>query len=81
MNSDIGIRQIDGEICHFTDHHMLDLATAELLIQLLALLIGRVSGNQRRLQLLCQDMQLIEILADNEHLVIAVAVKEYVRNL
>src|SRR5579885_447280 len=75
LNGDIGVWQVNGEVCHFADDQPLDFTTAEAIIELFALRVIGAPAEQWCIEQRRQILELVEILADDEYLIVGVAVQ------
>jgi hypothetical protein len=76
LDRDSRLRQIDGEVAHPGDHQRRQFARTERVEEPLALLVCGGPLDDRRVQVLADLVQLVEVGADHQDLVVLVPVDE-----
>src|SRR5262249_38241821 len=75
-DQDVGVGQVQREVADLRQDQRTHLAGAELAIQILAVGAARLPGDERDVEALAQLPQLLQILSDDEHAAIGVAVQQ-----
>ena len=70
LDHHVGVGQVDGEVADLREDQPAQHAAAELAVQLLALGVGGLAGDQRDVEPLGDPPQLLEVLADDQHAVV-----------
>ena len=68
LDQQVGVGQVEREVADLREHEQLLFALAEGLVQLLALFLRRLAGDQRRGQVIGNIFELLEVLADDQRL-------------
>ena len=72
LDGDPGLRQVDGEVGDLAHDQHAQLTRTELVEQPLSLAHRRLAGDQRGVEVGGKVVQLVEVLADDQHLVVGV---------
>jgi len=67
LNEQVRVGQVDGEVPDLGEHDAVQLPSAKAVIDLFALDLRGLSGNQGRFDLLGNGLHLSDVLSDDEH--------------
>src|SRR5438093_819365 len=76
LNEHIGVGQVQGEVADLGKDELPYFAGAELAVQLFPLGARRLAGDKRDIEAFAELAKLLEVLADNQHPAVAVAVQQ-----
>src|SRR5262249_26573787 len=68
LNQHIRVRQVDREVADLRQDQLTQLALAEALVEIFTLGVGGLPGDERQVETLLKLAQLLEVLANDQHL-------------
>src|SRR5579859_3038343 len=67
LDQHVGIGQIEGEVADLRQNQRANLAAAEPVVQILALAVVRLAGDERDVETLAQLAELLQVLPNDKH--------------